>query len=132
MRIFTIVGIAILGVSIAVTVRSFRPELAVLVGVVTGGVVLLSVIGELTGLIDTLRTLAEQYGVDTGYIGVLLKIIGIAYIAQFGVQLCKDAGEGAAAAKVELGGRILILSAALPAAVQMLSAAADLLGRAMP
>ena len=96
MRIFTIVGIAILGVSLAVTVRSFRPELAVLVGVVTGGVVLLSVIGELTGLIDTLRTLAEQYGVDTGYIGVLLKIIGIAYIAQFGVQLCKAAGEGAA------------------------------------
>ena len=48
MRIFTIVGIAILGVSLAVTVRSYRPELAVLIGVVTGAVVLLSVIGELT------------------------------------------------------------------------------------
>lgn len=132
MRIFTIVGIAIIGVSLAVTVRSFRPELAVLIGVATGAVVLLSVIGELTGLVDALRALADQYGMDTGYIGVLVKIIGIAYIAQFGVQLCKDAGEGAAAAKVELGGRILILSAALPAAVQMLTVAADLLARAMP
>ena len=132
MRIFTIVGLAVLGVTLAVTVRSFRPELSLLIGVSTGNVVLLSVVGELTGVIDTLRTVAQQYGVDDGYLGVLLKIIGVAYLAQFGVQICRDAGESAAAAKVELAGRILILSAALPAAVAMLSAAAELLRRAAP
>lgn len=132
MRIFTIVGLAVLGVTLAVTVRSFRPELSLLIGVSTGVVVLLSVVGELTGVIDTLRTVAQQYGVDDGYLGVLLKIIGVAYLAQFGVQICRDAGESAAAAKVELAGRILILSAALPAAVAMLSAAAELLRRAAP
>ena len=132
MRIFTIVGLAVLGVTLAVTVRSFRPELSLLIGVSTGIVVLLSVVGELTGVIDTLRTVAPQYGVDDGYLGVLLKIIGVAYLAQFGVQICRDAGESAAAAKVELAGRILILSAALPAAVAMLSAAAELLRRAAP
>lgn len=132
MRIFTIVGLAVLGVTLAVTVHSFRPELSLLIGVSTGIVVLLSVVGELTGVIDTLRTVAQQYGVDDGYLGVLLKIIGVAYLAQFGVQICRDAGESAAAAKVELAGRILILSAALPAAVAMLSAAAELLRRAAP
>ena len=132
MRIFTIVGLAVLGVTLAVTVRSFRPELSLLIGVSTGIVVLLSVVGELTGVIDTLRTVAQQYGVDDGYLGVLLKIIGVAYLAQFGVQICRDAGESAAAAEVELAGRILILSAALPAAVAMLSAAAELLRRAAP
>lgn len=132
MRIFTIVGLAVLGVTLAVTVRSFRPELSLLIGVSTGIVVLLSVVGELTGVIDTLRTVAQQYGVDDGYLCVLLKIIGVAYLAQFGVQICRDAGESAAAAKVELAGRILILSAALPAAVAMLSAAAELLRRAAP
>jgi stage III sporulation protein AD len=131
-RIFTIVGLAVLGVTLAVTVRSFRPELSLLIGVSTGIVVLLSVVGELTGVIDTLRTVAQQYGVDDGYLGVLLKIIGVAYLAQFGVQICRDAGESAPAAKVELAGRILILSAALPAAVAMLSAAAELLRRAAP
>ena len=132
MRIFTIVGLAVLGVTLAVTVRSFRPELSLLIGVSTGIVVLLSVVGELTGVIDTLRTVAQQYGVDDGYLGVLLKIIGVAYLAQFGVQICRDAGESAAAAKVELAGRILILSAALPPVVAMLSAAAELLRRAAP
>ena len=132
MRIFTIVGLAVLGVTLAVTVRSFRPELSLLIGVSTGIVVLLSVVGELTGVIDTLRTVAQQYGVDDGYLGVLLNIIGVAYLAQFGVQICRDAGESAAAAKVELAGRILILSSALPAVVAMLSAAAELLRRAAP
>ena len=104
MRIFTIVGLAVLGVTLALTVRSFRPELALLIGVATGIAVLLSVVGELTGVIDALRAAARQYGVDEGYLGVLLKIIGIAYLAQFGVQICRDAGESAAAAKVELAG----------------------------
>ena len=113
MRIFTIVGLAVLGVTLALTVRSFRPELALLIGVATGIAVLLSVVGELTGVIDALRAAARQYGVDEGYLGVLLKIIGIAYLAQFGVQICRDAGESAAAAKVELAGRVLVLAAAL-------------------
>ena len=93
MRIFTIVGLAVLGMTLALTVRSFRPELALLIGVATGIAVLLSVVGELTGVIDALRAAARQYGVDEGYLGVLLKIIGIAYLAQFGVQICRDAGE---------------------------------------
>lgn len=132
MRIFTIVGLAVLGVTLALTVRSFRPELALLIGVATGIAVLLSVVGELTGVIDALRAAARQYGVDEGYLSVLLKIIGIAYLAQFGVQICRDAGESAAAAKVELAGRVLVLAAALPAAVAMLASAAELLRRAAP
>ena len=44
----------------------------------------------------------------------LLKIIGIAYIAEFGAQITKDAGQGAIASKIELAGKILILVMAIP------------------
>ena len=44
----------------------------------------------------------------------ILKIIGIAYIAEFGAQITKDAGQGAIASKIELGGKVLILSMAIP------------------
>jgi len=132
MRIVTIVGIAILGTSMALTVRPVRPELSMVIGIVTGFAILLGALDELTGLVETVRSMAETYGISASYLGVLLKIIGIAYIAHFGVQLCRDAGEGASAAKVELAGRVLILSAALPSAVSLLSAAAELIGRATP
>ncbi|MGQ0512778.1 SpoIIIAC/SpoIIIAD family protein, partial [Bacillus sp. D-CC] len=44
----------------------------------------------------------------------LLTIIGIAYIAEFGAQITKDAGQGAIASKIELAGKILILVMAIP------------------
>ncbi len=123
MELFRILSIAILGAALAVLVRPLRPEMAILIGAATGVIVLLYAVGEVTGVLDTLRRLGEAYGVDSGYIGVLLKIIGIAYAAQFGAQICSDAGESAIAGKVELCGRVLILAAALPVVVTTLGTA---------
>ncbi len=132
MQIFSIVLLAVCGVSLTVLLKSVRPELAPVSGAATGVAVLLLVMGELTGLLDAIRAAAAQYGLDSAYIGVLVKIVGIAYVAQLGAQICRDAGEGAAAAKVELGGRVLILTAAMPAAMGVLSIATSLLKEATP
>ena len=128
MQIAKIIGIALLGAMLSVMVRPVRPELSMLIGVATGVIVLLYALAELVGLIDALKTLAARYGLDTGYIGTLLKILGVAYAAQFGAQLCSDAGENAVAGKVELFGRILILALAFPAAAVTLGTAVGLLG----
>lgn len=127
MELFRVISLAVLGASLAVLVRPLRPEMAVLIGASTGVIVLLYALGEVSGILDSLRSLAAAYGVDTGYVGILLKILGIAYAAQFGAQICTDAGESAIAGKVELCGRVLILAAALPAAVTTLGAAIGLL-----
>ena len=131
MELFRILSIAVLGAALTVLVRPLRPEMAVLTGTATGLVVLLYALGEATGVLETLRALGEAYGVDSGYIGVLLKIIGIAYAAQFGAQICADAGESAIAGKVELCGRVFILAAALPAVTATLGTAVSLL-RSLP
>ena len=49
-----------------------------------------------------------------GYFSIVLKVIGIAYLTQFGSQLCADAGESAIAAKIELAGKVLMMTAAAP------------------
>jgi stage III sporulation protein AD len=61
-----------------------------------------------------LQKMAVQAHVQTIYLETILKIIGIAYIAEFGAQISKDAGQGAIASKIELGGKILILAMAIP------------------
>lgn len=58
--------------------------------------------------------MAKNTNVNTIYISTILKIIGIAYIAEFASHISKDAGQGALAAKVELAGKILILAMAIP------------------
>lgn len=131
MELFRILSIAVVGAALTVLVRSLRPEMAVLIGAVTALIVLLYAVGEATGVLEALKSLGETYGVDGSYVGVLLKIIGIAYAAQFGAQICCDAGESAIAGKVELCGRVLILAAALPAVTATLGTAIGLL-RSLP
>ncbi|MCX5545920.1 stage III sporulation protein AD, partial [Paraburkholderia sp. CNPSo 3076] len=64
--------------------------------------------------IKMVERLSINAHVNMIYVETILKIIGIAYIAEFGAQITKDAGQGAIASKIELGGKVLILSMAIP------------------
>ncbi|MBM7701577.1 stage III sporulation protein AD [Bacillus iocasae] len=65
-------------------------------------------------IIRMVERLSVNAHVNMIYVETILKIIGIAYIAEFGAQITKDAGQGAIASKIELGGKILILAMAIP------------------
>ena len=60
------------------------------------------------------QKIASNANVNTVYVETILKIIGVAYIAEFASQISKDAGQGAMAAKVELAGKIIILAMSIP------------------
>ncbi len=61
-----------------------------------------------------LEELADNANINLVYVQTILKIIGIAYIAEFGAQIAKDAGQGAIASKIELAGKVLIMIMAIP------------------
>ncbi len=79
-----------------------------------GCVIFLFLVGEIADIIRMLEKVAINANVNTVYVETILKIIGIAYIAEFGAQITKDAGQGSLASKIELGGKILILALAIP------------------
>ncbi|MEL7603035.1 MAG: stage III sporulation protein AD [Bacillota bacterium] len=132
MAVFQLAAFGLLAASIVVLVRAYRPEMALQISIVAGLLLLLYIIAQVSGILASLKAISERYGVNSAYIGVLIKIIGIAYLAQFAGEICKDAGESAMASKVELGGRIMILAAALPAAVTLLDMVAALLPGSTP
>jgi stage III sporulation protein AD len=127
MDAFKLAALAIVAASLTLLVRTYRPDMALQVGLVSGLAVLLLMIGQIAGVIDAIKALAQDNGIDSAYIGTLIKIVGIAYIVQFAVQACKDAGETAIAAKVEMCGRTLIIAAVLPAVVLLTDAVATVL-----
>lgn len=63
---------------------------------------------------EKLRELEEQVGLSGEYVGILLKMVGIAYLSQFAVSLCKDAGQGAIAGQISFAGKISMLLVSLP------------------
>jgi len=77
-------------------------------------VMFLLLIDQIHSILKMIERVASEAKVSNVYVETLLKIIGIAYIAEFGAQITKDAGQGAIASKIELAGKILILVMAIP------------------
>ncbi|MDI6906760.1 MAG: stage III sporulation protein AD [Thermoanaerobacterales bacterium] len=108
------VGFGLIAAVLIVLIRQHKPELALLLSIGAGAVLFLLVLGKVGAVIDVLRDLAARANVNMVYLGVVLKIVGIAYIGDFGAQLCRDAGEGALASKIEFAAKVLILVLAVP------------------
>ena len=89
-----------------------RPEMRLGVVIAAGLCVMAFCLQPLREGAAMLRTLGAQSGADTG--GVMIRAVGVAIVAEFGAQLCRDAGEGALAGRVELAGRATMLTLALP------------------
>jgi stage III sporulation protein AD len=99
---------------LALIVEEQKPTFAVLLVVFVGCVIFLLLMDRITGIIRMIETVAQNASVNLMYVETILKIIGIAYIAELGAQIAKDAGQGAIASKIELSGKILILTLAIP------------------
>lgn len=128
MGIIQVVTVALLAAVVLVLVRQARPELAVPLSLLVGAGLLLFVLAQVGAVVRLVEDLAARADVEFQYVGSLLKIIGIAYLAEFGAQICRDAGEGALGAKVELAGKVFILFLAIPIVV----AVAETLLRLLP
>ena len=114
MEISKIIGLGIVGTVFSVLLKKENPQIAMLTAAVTGIVIFLMLCTPLGNLISLLRETAEEAGVGEGYFGIVLKVIGIAYLTQFGAQLCADAGETAVASKIEMAGKVLMMTVAAP------------------
>ncbi|MCY7572489.1 stage III sporulation protein AD [Bacillus sp. FSL W8-0645] len=112
--IIQIVGLGLIATFLALIVKEQKPTFAFMLVVFTGCVIFLYLIDQIYAIISMIEKIAASAGVNMNYVETILKIIGIAYIAEFGAQLTKDAGQGAIASKIELGGKILILVMAVP------------------
>jgi len=121
-EILPIVGVALAGAVLAVVLRQQRPELSLLLSLTVALFIFLSVVGRIGAVVQVMRDLVERAGVSMFYLGTILKIVGIAYIADFGAQISRDAGEGAVAAKIEFAAKIMILVLAVPVVVAVLEA----------
>ncbi|MCQ4727319.1 stage III sporulation protein AD [Anaerotignum faecicola] len=114
MEILQIVILGIVATLLSVSLKNSSPNFSLLIGLVTGILIFLFMAEYLKKVLDILINLTQSAGVNGAYIEVVLKIMGIAYISRFGAELCKDAGESAVAAKIDLAGKVLIAVVSSP------------------
>ena len=119
MEILQICGVGILSVVICLILRRFSTEAAFFVSAASAVIIFAMVISMLVPTINAVKSLSEQAGIDLELIGILLKALAVCYITALCSEIAKDAGEGSAAVKIELGGRAAIAAVSLPVFVNL-------------
>ncbi|WP_178022789.1 stage III sporulation protein AD [uncultured Paenibacillus sp.] len=114
MEIIQVVGLGLIATVLVLVVKEQKPMFAFLIAASAGVLIFLYLIGKIGGIIEVLEDLAEKSGVQMIYLKTILKIIGIAYIAEFGAQIVRDAGQEGIASKIEMAGKVLIMVLAIP------------------
>ena len=61
-----------------------------------------------------IKSISSKTNINSEFLVILIKITGIAILTEFAVSICKDSGESAIASKVDIGGKIIIISMSIP------------------
>jgi stage III sporulation protein AD len=126
-----IVQIALIGIVsgvLVIAIKQKQPELGMQVSMVAGLIIFIYALDYLVTAVDYIRDIVARYDIPYESITIVLKIIGVAYICEFAVQLLKDTGEGSIASKVELAGRVFIIVLSLPVITSFMNMVLGLLG----
>lgn len=127
MEIIQIAGIGLVAAVLVIILREQKPLFAFLLTLFTGVLIFLFLVGKIAEVIEVLRNIAERSGINLVFLNTMLKIIGIAYIAEFAAQITRDAGAESIASKIELAGKILILFMAIPIITAIIETVLELL-----
>ena len=114
MDIFKVVAFALVATILIVLIKEQRKEMALMLTIIAALGIVLFAVNEISGVIELLENLAEKSGINKDYLLIIIKVTGIAYIVEFGKNICQDAGQSAIATKLEMAGKVVIVSLSVP------------------
>lgn len=126
-EVIKIIGMGLISLIIIIIIKQYKPEFAIYVSIIAGIVIIYLIFNKLEGIINLLKTISSKSGINNEFLELLLKITGIAFLAEFAINLCKDSGEGAIASKIEMGTKVIIVSMSIPIISSLLEVITKLL-----
>ena len=112
--VIKIIGVGLISLIVIIILKQYKPEFAIYVSIIAGVIILYMIMDKLENIISLLQNISDKSGVNSEFLGLLLKITGIAFLTEFAINICKDAGEGAIASKIEIGSKVVIVSMSVP------------------
>lgn len=109
-----IVILAVVGVLFIILLKEQKASLAFILTLAICMIVIFNILDYGAILMEGLDVFEAYFDSSGYYIKLILKMVGITYLCEFGTQICKDVGQGAIATQVELFGKIMVLVTGLP------------------
>lgn len=120
--------IGLMAVFLAMKLKNIQSEYALLIGVAACIVLFGFSVTKLEVIFEGLNTIQEHLSIHSAYIGIILKVVGIAYISEFSANLCKDAGYSGIASQIEMFGKLSILVMSMPILTTLLTTIQEFVG----
>lgn len=114
MDIIKIIGIGLVALIVIIILKQYRPEFAVYASILAGIFILILSFSQISGVINLLKSLASKANINSEFLGIILKITGIAILTEFAVSICQDSGESSIASKIDIGGKVMIITISIP------------------
>lgn len=114
MDLIKIIGIGFITVILTIILKEYKKDFAIYIILVGGALILYFSFETLLDVVNFLKDLSSKGKIDNSFISLLLKITGISILSEFAVSICKDCGENSIASKIDLGGKILVISLSIP------------------
>lgn len=120
MVLIKIIGVGLVALIITVIMKQYKPEFTMYISLLAGAIIIMLVLDKVSAIIDLLTSLSNKTAINNEFIILLIKITGIAFLTEFAVSICKDSGETAIANKMDMGGKVIIISMSIPIIASLL------------
>ena len=106
--------IAVVGVLLILLMKSVKSEYGIYVAIGISLILLFGMSSKLENVLDTIWNVMEAIQLDKKYVKIILKMLGIVYVAEFSSAICKDAGYQTIASQIEVFGKLTLLVQGMP------------------
>ena len=120
MSMIQVGAIGVSGALLAIFLKGGKPEYGIYISIALSVLLFFATLTPLKVIVKTVGAISDTVDMDSVYMGTLMKMIGITYIAEFSSNICKDAGYQTIAGQIEIFGKLLILALGMPILLTLL------------
>lgn len=111
---FKILGVGFITLIVTIILKEYRKDFAIYSVLIGGALIIFYSINTINSILEFIEDISKNSNYNNIFIDLLLKITGIAILTEYAVSICKDSGENSIANKIDLGGKIIIISLSIP------------------
>ena len=120
-----LLGVA--GALLAIQFKGGKTEYGIYICAGISLIIFLGILSRLTVVLEIMEEIAGYIDLAPDYTGMLIKMLGITYVAEFSSAICRDAGYQTIAQQIEIFGKAVVLVLGLPVILALLEMIRDFL-----
>ncbi len=123
-----VIQVAVIGVItvfLGVYLKQTKPEYGFVLSLAATIIIVFFIISKLSSVMEIINRIENIVNVDSEYVKILFKMIGISYVGEFAGNICKDAGFSSVAQQIEVFAKVSIVYMSMPVVLSLL----EMIGR---